>query len=769
VGGKIYYSLLLNSLHSVIFHAKFLNKRLTQTLSDKAKYHIPCPILGIGGATRRGLLCSLTPCVLGGDGGGRGGLYRERGKRGASPSGPIDLQPPSFFSMDDALSLLSRALDSQDDCTPCIAREFPSLGSTRELLLTLTEWLISCPSSNLSRVSVISTDALWSLLVKETSTASSGKEVNLRPVRESAVSPVFDALRTTLFKDTVCLAPNTFPLLSVCYHGWSKYFTLHCNNFLPTESCLRSSGALLAAEMSRAALLFSTTDSATQGEYHSSFLLLSEQAISLVLQSCDVDIPSLFFAASELPSPPPLDLPWPLRILSPPNVASLVLLAHAAFVQPSRKMVSRFPIPHPHLDGFPVSLETAHLQLFPPSAFQCLPSLLPTIIPRAFHFKWILWLTAPIAEELSLIWNSLEYSSINGSEENAGSAEHMMDGMSQKQTRPSQVNQTNLMILQRLGVPWLIFISDAVSFYQGYPFLPMLPLQIPGWHPCDDQAFPPPENVGVVVLGGLMTAVARAHSEVLSLSSRASFVGLLSLFSPSSAIKLLCTTLPKCPFKHVSSFVLGWVQKCAVSTVLSDERLFFTSLHCLIQSLAEERFKQGLLLALEEGGGKADSWQGLCNSLCTASESSKEEALALRVSSHLHSLSDSDLPLLSLIRTVLLRGKSVWGKSGCSRSARTLFPPSHIKKLLFSYALPLMSGLVPAQKAAREIVGKQAPYLHPLQPLSAHSILAARPYCAPVSSTEVIQSQHLSSLFLLESTLSPTIEVMEWWVANVKE
>lgn len=266
-----------------------------------------------------------------------------------------------------------------------------------------------------------------------------------------------------------------------------------------------------------------------------------------------------------------------------------------------------------------------------------------------------------------------------------------------------------------------------------------------------------------------MTAVARAHDEALSLSSRTSLVGLLFLFSPSSAIYLLCTTLPKCPFKHVSSFVLGWVQKCVVSTSSSDQRLFFISLHCLIQSLAEERLKQGLLLSPEEGGNEVETWQGLCISLCTASEWSKEEALALRVSSHLHSLSDSDLPLLSLIRAVLLKGKSVWGKSGCS-AARTLFFPPHFKQLLYSYALPLMSGLVPAQKAAREILGRQAFTPHPLPPLSsAHTLLTAHPSRAPVLNEEASQSQHLSSLFLLESTLSPTIEVMEWWVANVKE
>lgn len=666
--------------------------------------------------------------------------------------------------MDDALAFLSRSLDSQEDCSSHVALEFPFLGSTRELLLALTDWVLSCPSSKLLRVSLISSYALWSLLVKETNVATPGEKIT-RPVRDTAVSPVFDALRTTVFKDGVTSLPqDTIPMLSVCYHGWSCYFTPSRAGLFADESSFRSAGALLAADISRAVLLSSREGSSeTQKESNFNFFLSSEQAISLLLQSSGVDLLSLFMAASEMPSPPPIDLPWPLRVLSPSRVAILLLFAHEASLIPLRNTGSKFPTPAPHLDGQLISLDSACKQLFP---FQSLPSLLPSVIPSALRFKWILWLTAPIAEELTSIWSSLEYSSIDANEKNFGAIEGMVDDVPHPQTQSARLKHTNSLILQKLGSPWLTHVSNAVTFYQGHsPLVPFLPLLIPGWHPCDDLAIPPPENVAVVVLGGLMTAVARAHNEMLSLNSRTSLLGLLSLFQPSIAVKLLCTSLPLCPFKQVSSLVLGWVQKCVMTSISCDDGLFFVSLHGLIQSLVGERLEQGLLLSLEEGGNKVDDWHGLCTSFCAFSDSSKQEALALRVSSHLQSLSDSDLPLLSLIRALLLKGKALFGTLGSS-GVRTLLLPSQSFQLLNSFALPLMSGLVPAQKASKENLQMQAAP-NPL-PFSAQDLPAPSSTRIFASSKGSLGGGQLSSLFLLECTLSPTIELLEWWGANVK-
>ena len=159
--------------------------------------------------------------------------------------------------------------------------------------------------------------------------------------------------------------------------------------------------------------------------------------------------------------------------------------------------------------------------------------------------------------------------------------------------------------------------------------------------------------------------------------------------------------------------------------------------------------------------------------------SKEEDSLALKISAHLYCNRDRDSALLTLIRALLLKGGHIVRAVGRG-PALALFPVTQTKLILYTYANALMEGLVAAQKAARERVGVVVfPHPSSARPTSLTAqanpvggkaslppmTLASPPPPPPPPSTvgSSYMEKQLSCLFILESTLTPSIELLESW------
>jgi hypothetical protein len=207
----------------------------------------------------------------------------------------------------------------------------------------------------------------------------------------------------------------------------------------------------------------------------------------------------------------------------------------------------------------------------------------------------------------------------------------------------------------------------------------------------------------------------------------------------------------------------------------------------VLMAVLSARRERGLLLPLPpvpagEGGGGgaalveagAAGWEALVRATTspatgTGSTVLQLDALAARVSEHMHSEGEVDSALLCLLRGVLLmsaRAVHAGLPLGCADAA--LLPTAQeAQELLLSYALPLMSGLVAAQGRERDRVGLHV-HPHP-DPFGVKGGEGGKGGGGSAGRKEALAStsKALSSHFLLESVLSSSIELLEGWAKGV--
>ena len=230
----------------------------------------------------------------------------------------------------------------------------------------------------------------------------------------------------------------------------------------------------------------------------------------------------------------------------------------------------------------------------------------------------------------------------------------------------------------------------------------------------------------MLLFAALLTACARAPTQPLSRLALQAARGLFHALQPHHQCALLCTALPRCPFPQCTAVVLGWVQGGLGKGQDARARAHCArrAMHVLTAVLSARR-ERGLLLPLQgsPGGGLVEvgaaGWEALLQATASASPATgtgstvlQVDALAARVSEHLHKEGEVDRALLCLLRGVLLlSARAVDAQPPLERADAALLPTAQeAQELLLSYALPLMSGLVAAQGRERDRVGL---HVHP--------------------------------------------------------
>jgi len=462
----------------------------------------------------------------------------------------------------------------------------------------------------------------------------------------------------------------------------------------------------------------------------------------------------LFYAAQSAvtpPVPPPLSTPPSLLLLQQQRGSSL-------------------------FKDFPLAAPCFH---------QPLP-LIPCVLSQHTRGTLLSILCQPVASSIAKVWASSAAMSPSSEVPLAGEDDAIDSAGDRKPA------QTATHLCCRVVLPLL---RAALAPLERSHSLKLLPW---GEQPADNPA--PPEHPTVILFGALLLASAKAPSLALcKVILKCASLLYSALDAPHSAA-MVVTALPNCPLHSYSAAVIGWVQRDLNATRL----LGVGKAVSVLEGLLHARLKRGLLLrarsALESSSSSSSSssdgsnfgggvecgalgWGALLQSkgLSQASGALLTDRVAMAVSAHLSEEGEIDCALLCLLRTLLIvvtrsaaaAQAPLAAEGGAAPLAvqgpRELFPPARAQTLLATYAAPLMTGLVAAQACARQQVGinSLSPHHDPMFQKAPPGLVGGGGVAGmggsrkPPASDD--SSRALSSHFLLENALAPTIELLEQW------
>ena len=275
------------------------------------------------------------------------------------------------------------------------------------------------------------------------------------------------------------------------------------------------------------------------------------------------------------------------------------------------------------------------------------------------------------------------------------------------------------------------------------------------------------------LLQALSRMAAHAPTEALSRTTVSALEAFLGALIPRHRAALLGAALPACPYPAFVARALGWVQRdlrsaaeCSAAFAASaagrtrGPPMAPNDALSIVSSVVGARLERGLLLH-----GRKEGWPELLASEAVGGGGGAREALARRVSTVLLEEAPVDVAVLCLLRALLLQQQQqqqqiAAGGALQNTASPPLLPQKAATLLREAYAMPLMAGLVEAQRLAREDVGLHSLHAHasPFEEAGGEQ-QQLEPHRERVQ--KMRESGALSAHFLLEGALAPALELLD--------